>query len=304
MGAIGLALISYNSAMVTARGFAAKNRYDIDSNREFIALGVADIGAGLLRGFAISGADSRTAMNDSMGGKSQVTGLVAAAVLALALLFFTAPLGQLPMVVLSAVLIKAATGLFDLKGLVTLRRVSPQEFRLCVVTLLGVITVGVLPGVVIAIGMALLQLLVRASSPHDAVLGRIPGTAIYHDLTTNPEAETFPGLVIYRFDGPLLFFNSDHFKMRVRALVGASREPVRHFVLDAETMPQVDTTGAAILEQVRDELEARGITVAVAAAKGPVRDLFERAGLTARFGPARMFPTVESAVEALSKTTP
>ena len=304
VGAVGLALISYNSAMVTARGFAAKNRYDIDPNREFIALGVANIGAGVLQGFAVSGADSRTAVNDSMGGKSQLTGLVAAAVLALTLLFLTKPLGWLPMAVLSAVLIKAAMGLFDLRGLATLRRVSPQEFRLCLVTLLGVITVGVLPGVLVAVGVAIVQLLMRASRPHDAVLGRIPGTNDYRDTATYPEAESFPGLVIYRFDSSLVFFNADHFKARVRALVRQAPAPLRHFLLDAETMPLLDTTGAASLDQVCGDLKNEGIAMAVAAAKSQVRGMLDRTGLAGRIGPDRMFPTVAAAVEALSKVTP
>ena len=304
MGAVGLALILYNSAMVTARGFAAKNRYDIDPNREFIALGVANIGAGVLQGFAVSGADSRTAVNDSVGGKSQVTGLVAAAVLALTLLFLTGPLGWLPMAVLSAVLIKAAMGLFDLHGLATLRRVSRQEFRLCLITLLGVITVGVLPGVVVAVGVAIVQLLIRASRPHDAVLGRIPGTDVFRDTAAHPEAKSFPGLVIYRFDASLVFFNADHFKARVRTVVREAPTPVRVFLLDAETMPFLDTTGAASLDQVCGDLEAKGIAVAVAAAKSPVRSMLDRTGLAERIGPDRMFPTVASAVEALTRATP
>ena len=138
LGAVGLALISFNSAMVTARSFAVKNRYEIDSNQEFIALGAADIGAGLLQGFAVSGADSRTAVNDSVGGKSQVTGLVAAGLLVLVLLFLTGPLALLSITVLPAVLINAALGLFDLQSLSRLRQVSPQEFRLSMITLLGV----------------------------------------------------------------------------------------------------------------------------------------------------------------------
>jgi high affinity sulfate transporter 1 len=304
MGAVGLALISYNSAMVTARGFAAKNRYDIDPNREFIALGVANIGAGLLQGFAVSGADSRTAVNDSMGGKSQVTGLVAAAVLALTLLFFTKPLAWLPMAVLSAVLIKAAMGLFDLPGLATLRRVSPPEFRLCLITLFGVITVGVLPGVVIAVGLAIAQLLVRASRPHDAVLGRIPGTNIYREAATSPGAESFPGFVIYRFDASLVFFNADRFKARVRTVVREAQAPVRHFLLDAGTMPLLDTTGAAILDQVRGDLENEGIGMAIAEAKSQVRGMLDRTGLAGKIGPDRMFATVNAAVEALSKPAP
>jgi high affinity sulfate transporter 1 len=303
LGAVGLALISYNSAMVTARGFAAKNRYDIDPNREFVALGVANIGAGVLQGFAVSGADSRTAVNDASGGKSQVTGLVAAAVLALTLMFLTEPLGWLPMAVLSAVLIKAAMGLFDLRGQANLRRASPQEFRLCLITLLGVITVGVLPGVVVAVGLAMVQVLARASRPHDAVLGRVPGTGAFADAKTHPEAESFPGLVIYRFDASLVFFNADHFKARVRTVVREVPAPVRYFLLDAETMPYLDTTGAASLEQVCGDLEAEGIAMAVAAAKGPIRTMLERTGLAGRFGPERMFPTVAAAAEALTGAT-
>ena len=304
VGAVGLALISYNSAMVTARGFAAKNRYDIDPNREFIALGVANIGAGLLQGFAVSGADSRTAVNDAMGGKTQVTSLVAAAVLALTLLFLTGPLGVLPLAVLSAVLIKAALGLFDLRALVTLRRASCQEFRLCLITLFGVITVGVMPGVVVAVGVAIVQLLMKASKPYDAVLGRLPGTNEFRDRAPHPDAEALPGLALYRFGSSLVFFNADHFKERVRSVVRETPAPVRAFVLDAGTMPYLDTTGAAVLDQVRVELETQGIALAVAAAKSPVRAMLERTGLAARFGPDRMYPSIPAAVEALGAATP
>ena len=298
IGAAGLALISFNSAMVTARSFAVKNRYEIDSNQEFIALGVADIGAGLLQGFAVSGADSRTAVNDSVGGKSQVTGLVAAGLLILVLLFFTAPLALLPITVLAAVLINAAIGLFDLQSLIRLRRVSSQEFRLALVTLLGVITVGVLPGVLVAVTLALLQLLARASHPHDAVLGRVSTTGAFRDIKSHPGAEAFPGLVIYRFDASLLFFNADHFKSQVRSNVTQAQTGVRYFLLDAETMPLVDTTGAASLDELRAELDERGIVFAIAAAKAPVRAMLDRTGLTQRIGAARLFPTVESAVAA------
>ena len=302
MGAMGLALISYNSAMVTARGFAAKNRYDINPNQEFIALGVANIGAGALQGFAVSGADSRTAVNDSVGGKTQLVGLVMAALLALTLLFFTRPLGLLPMAVLSAVLVKAALGLFDLRGMLDLRRVSPQEFRLSLFTFLGVITLGVLPGVVLAVGAAIVQLLIKGSVPHDAVLGRMPGTRVYADAATNPQAESFAGMVIYRLDAALVFFNADHFKSRARAVVQQAAQPVRYFVLDAETMPYMDTTGAASLDQVRVELKTRGIVMAIAAAKGPVRDMLGRTGLAGQVGAHRLFASVDDAVEAFTNT--
>ncbi len=299
LGAVGLALISFNSAMVTARSFAVKNRYEIDSNQEFIALGVADIGAGILQGFAVSGADSRTAVNDAVGGKSQVTGLVAAGLLLLVLLFLTVPLSSLPIAVLAAVLIHAALGLFDLPSLVALRRISPQEFRLSILTLLGVITVGVLPGVLVAVGMAILQLVAKASHPHDAILGRIPGTDGFHDIMSRPEAETFPGLLIFRFDSALVFFNSDHFKSRVRTVVKEAKGEVRCFVLDAGSMPLMDSTGAAVLGEVCSELAEKGVGFAIAGAKEPLAYMLEKTGLKEQIGSDRLFPTLESAVARL-----
>jgi high affinity sulfate transporter 1 len=300
LGALGLALISYNSAMVTARGFALKNRYDIDSNQEFIALGVADIGAGLLQGFAISGADSRTAVNDSVGGKSQLTGVVAAVLIVAVLLFFTGPLALLPVTVLAAVLINSALGLFDVQNLLWLRRVSPQEFRLSVVTLLGVITVGVLPGVVVAVGLAIVQLLARASHAHDAELGRLPGIDGYRNISGHPNAVTIPGVILYRFDASVLFFNADYFKARVRAIVDAAQPKPRWLVLDAGTIAYIDITGAAVLKEVFEELTSAGVEVAMAEIKGPVRAMLERTGLSQQLGTDRMFPTLESAVEAIT----
>ena len=302
-GAVGLALISFNSAMVTARGFAVKNGYDIDANQEFIALGVADIGAGLLQGFAISGADSRTAVSDSVGGKSQVTGLVAAALLVVTLLFLTVPLAALPIAVLSAVLVNAALGLFDLPGLARLRHISPQEFRLSLLTLLGVITVGVLPGVVVAVGVAILQLVAKASRPHDAVLGRIPGVDGFHDIAGRPEAETVPGLVIFRYDSALLFFNADRFKARVRTVVAETTPGVRQLILDVETMPGMDSTGAAVLGELCRELAGRGVTVAIAGARQPLREMLRKTGLDVEVGPDRLFPTVDAAVRAMTSST-
>jgi len=298
-GALGLALISFNSAMVTARGFAVKNRYELDSNQEFVALGVADIGAGMLQGFAVSGADSRTAVNDSVGGKSQVTGLVAAGLLVVTLLFLTTPLASLPIAVLSAVLVNAAIGLFDLPSLARLRRINPQEFRLSIITLLGVITVGVLPGVLVAVGVAILQLVAKASHPHDAILGRIPGIDGYHDITGRPGAETFPELLIFRFDSALVFFNSDYFKSRVRTVVKEAEAGMRCFVLDAEAMPGIDSTGAAALDEVINELGEKGIVFVIAGAKAPLRDMLDKTGLKQQLGADRLFQTLESAVARL-----
>jgi len=301
-GAVGLALISFNSAMVTARSFAVKNRYEIDSNQEFIALGVADLGAGLSQGFAISGADSRTAVNDSVGGKTQITGLVAAAVLIVVLLFFTEPLSLLPVTVLAAVLINAALSLFDLQSLLRLRRISHQEFRLSLVASLGVITVGVLPGVLIAVGLAIIQLLARASRPNDAVLGQIPGADGFYDVHSRPDAETLPGLIIYRFDSSLVFFNADYLKTRIRTVVAEAKTKPRWFIVDGESMPWIDTTGAAILDEVRNDLAEENISLAIARPKRALRFMLDKTGLKEQIGRGMVFPTLGAAVEAFKKT--
>jgi high affinity sulfate transporter 1 len=298
-GAAGLALISFNSAMVTARGFAVKNGYDIDPDQEFIALGVANVGASVLQGFAVSGADSRTAINDSVGGKTQVTSLVTAAVLVAVLLFLTRPLALLPIPVLAAVLISAGVGLFDLDSLWRLRRVSRPEFRLSVVATLGVVSVGVLPGVVIAVLLAIIQLLARASRPHDAVLGRVPGLDGYTDIHGQENAETVPEVFIYRFDSALVFFNADYFKQRVRTVVAGAAPETRWFLLDADAMSLVDSTGAAVLEEVRSELAARGIQFTLARIRPAPRAILQRTGFD-----VRVFPSIRSAVAALLEPSP
>ena len=301
-GAVGLALISFNSAMVTARGFAVKNRYEIEPNQEFVALGVADIGAGLLQGFAISGADSRTAVNDAVGGKSQVTGLVAAVLLVLTLLFLTAPLALLPIPVLAAILISSALGLFDIPSLRTLYAYSPQEFWLAMLTLLGVITVGVLPGVVVAVLIALMQLLAKASRPHDAVLGRMPGVDGYHNLEHYPEARSLPGLVIFRWGAALVFFNADRFKSRVRSIVGGPGSRVQVVIIDAESMPGLDSTGAATLGELHAELRDRGIVLAVSGAHGLTRMMLERTKLREQIGGDLCVPTIDTALSRVRQS--
>ncbi|GFE70515.1 Sulfate permease, MFS superfamily [Chroococcus sp. FPU101] len=297
LGAVGLAFVSFNSAMVTAQSFAMKNRYEIDSNQELIALGISDLAAGLSQGFAVSGTDSRTAVNDSVGGKTQLTGIAAAIFMILVLLFLTAPLAYLPITALSALLISAVLGLFDLQSLKRLYRISIPEFRLSILTMIGVMTIGVLKGILIAIGLAIIHLVHKASRPHDAVLGQIQGVDGFHDIEEEANAQTISGLVIYRFDSSLLFFNADFFKARVRSVV-AQTANIDWFVLDAEFMAGIDTTAAAKLEDLCHELAEKGITLVVARAKSPLYRMLKRNGLTEIMGQERFFPTIGSAVSA------
>jgi high affinity sulfate transporter 1 len=297
LGACGLVLVSFCSMMTTARGFAAKNGYAIDTNRDMIALGACDIASGLSRGFVVSGADSRTAVADSAGGKTQVTGLVAAAAMTVVLLWLTRPLAYLPSTALAAILISSALGLFDVGSLRRYYHVSPAELRHSIVATLGVMTVGVLPGVLIAVGLALLRLLRLASHPRDAILGVVDGKdGVYG--AEGDGARTIPGLVIYRFDASVVFFNADYFKERVLAVVNGAETPPRWVLFDAESTSTLDVTGAAALEALRGELSARGIVLAIARAKGRFQTMVERTGIAERLGRAHLFPTVHAGVQA------
>ena len=304
MGALGIALLSYCSAMLTARGFAARNHYDIDANREFIALGAANIAAGLSQGFVISGADSRTAVNDAVGGKSRLTGLFAAAATAVAVLFLTGPLRYIPTPALAAVLIMAGIGLIDLAALRRLRALAPFEFRLSIAATLGVLLIGVLPGIVIAVALAMIKILSVASRPADALLGAVPGIEGYHDVAAHPDATTVPGLIIYRFDASPLFFNADYFKQRVRAAVRSAPVKPRWFLYSAEAANLMDVTGSEAVEQIRAELAAQGIVFAVARGRALFERMFVRSGLAERIGADHIFPSVRSGVQAYLAATP
>jgi len=296
--AAGIALISFCSTMVTAKGFAVRNGYEVDANREFIALGIANVASGLSSGFVIAGADSRTAINDLSGGRSQLSGVLAAIVMALVLMLLTAPLAYIPYASLGAVLILAGASLFDLQVLKRIWSVSRVEFALSVLATLGVATIGVLPGIVLTIVLSLMLLLSRASRPHDAILGRIPGQEGLTDISEDSQAQTISGLVIYRFDASLLFFNADYFKSRVREVTGQTNEALHFFIFDMESVNGIDVTGLDALEDTRSELAARGIAFAVARVKAEVRDAMVRSGSWARIGAPNVHPSVRSAVRA------
>ena len=200
----------------------------------------------------------------------------------------------MPTAVLSAGLVNAALGLFDIRGLARLHGISRKEFNLSIIALLGVVTAGVLPGVLFAVGVALFQLLVRSSCPNDAVLGRVPGMDGYHDIRAYPGAETIPGMVIFRFDAALVFFNADRFESRVLAV--AKAEQAHCFIMDAETIPTIDSTGAEAMAEVCTALASQGVAFALAEAKRPIRQMAERMGLLEQIAGGRSFPTLDEAV--------
>ena len=296
-GGAGLALVSFTSGMVTARSFAARNRYEIDVDRELIALGACNIAASLSQGFAVTGADSRTAVADVTGGKSQVTGLVAAATIALVLLFLTGPLQYLPNSALGAVLISAGIGLFDWPALVRFYRIRDGEFLVCMAAMLGVVSLGALPGIGLSIGLAMLVLLIRASRPGDAILGRVGGLQGFHDLERHEGATAVPGLVLYRFTASLVFFNAPYFRRRVLSVVTVN-PAATWLVVDASPIAHLDSTGADTLVSLAEDLSARGVKIVLAGVAPQVRRMLERSGALDRLGVDVLSPSLRAAVEA------
>lgn len=295
--ALGIAIVSFCSAMLTARSFAARHGYAIDANHEMMALGVANIGAGISQGFVISGADSRTAVNDMVGGQSQMVGVVAALVIGIALLLFSGPLGWIPMPALGAVLLMAGWGLIDFAALKGFWRLSRFEFGLCLLTTVGVLSVGVLPGIFVAIILALLRLLYLTYRPSDAVLGWVHGIDGQVELNRYPQAHTLPGLVIYRFDAPLLFFNADYFKERLLQVTSEAKAP-RAVLLNAEGMLNLDVTGMSTLREVQETLAAQDIHLALARVPELTLGMLRRSGQLGELKPPLLFSSVRAGVNA------
>ncbi len=298
-----LVLVSFTSGILTAKSFARRNRYDINPDQEMVAFGAANFASGLASGYPVTGADSRTAVGNAMGGKSQMMGIFAALTMLLVLFFLTDPLALVPDAALAAVIIVAAYGLLDIGALRELYTMSYREFVLSVGTTIGALVFGVLPGVIVAVGLSLVWLLMVTSRPSDAVLGRVEGMKGFHSVEDFPEATTVPGLLIYRFDSDLVFFNADYFRDRLRKAVAESKTPVEWVVVDASPVNVVDATAINKIDDLREELAARGIELRFARTKGGLRRFFRREWAKA-FTEARaaiVFPTLRSAVKAFNK---
>jgi high affinity sulfate transporter 1 len=295
--ATGIALVSFADTSVLSRAFAARTGHRVDANRELVGLGLANLAAGLVQGFPVSGSASRTPVAVSAGARTQLTGLVGAAVIVALLVAGPGLVRAVPASALAAVVLAAALGIFDLAAFRTFLRVRRSDFVLALAAFVAVAALGVLRGVAVAVALSLLDVVRRVWRPHDAVLGRVPGVKGYHDVTRHPEARQVPGLLLFRWDAPLFFANADTFRARVLACVAAAPEPVRWVVVAAEPITDVDTTAAEALEELDAELTARGVELAFAELKGPVKDRLRRYGLAERIGRAFFFPTLGVAVK-------
>jgi high affinity sulfate transporter 1 len=300
--AAGMALVLFTSGMLTARSFAARGGYEIDVDQEFAAFGFANIASALSQGFAVTGADSRTAMAQSSGGRTQVTGLVAAATIAIVLLFLTSPLQYVPVAALGAVLIVAAFSLFDTKTLREIWKVDKGEVVLSIITTLGVVAVGAINAILLAVGLALVKFVHMTARPGDEVLGKVEGLSGFHSIERHPGAETFPGLVMYRFGSPITFFNSAYFKERVLAVVDAAMPGVRWVVIDLIPISHVDVTGVYAVRDLRVALKTRGVTLILAGRKTEYLNWLRECGLYREEDEQVFFPTMRQAFRAFQSS--
>jgi sulfate permease, SulP family len=296
--AAGIAIVAFNDNVLTARAFAVRHGQDIDANAELRALGVCNAGAGLMQGFPVSSSGSRTALADAVGGRTQVYSLVTLVFVVAVMLFGRGVLAVFPTAALGALVVYAALRLIDVPEFNRLARFRRSEVLLALATTAAVLVFGVLYGVLVAIGLSILELLRRMARAHDGVLGFVPGVAGMHDVDDYPEADLVPGLLVYRYDAPLFFANAEDFRERAMAAVGDYPGRVEWFLLNAEANVEVDLTALDAVNQLRTELERRGITFAMARVKQELRDSLRAAGLLDKIGDDRIFPTLPTAVEA------
>jgi len=296
--ALGVAFVGFTDNILTARAFESRQDKPIDAKQELLALGAANLGSSLLHGFPVSSSGSRTAIGDAVGARTQLASLVTV-LGTLAAIFFARPvLAAFPMAALGAVVVYAAVRLVDVGEFIRFFRFRRSEFLLAAGTTVAVLLVGVLNGVLVAVGLSVLDLLRRVARPHDAIEGYVPGLAGMHDVDDYPSAEPVPGLLVYRYDSPLFFANAEDFHRRASAAVERSAQPVEWFVLNTEAIVEIDITSVDVLETLCDELEERGIVVALARIKQDLRESLAPTGLLERIGEDHIFPTLPTAVEA------
>jgi sulfate permease, SulP family len=296
--AAGVAIVAFNDNVLTARTFAVRHGQDIDANAELRALGVCNVGAGLTQGFPVSSSGSRTALADAVGGRTQLYSLVALVFVLVVMLFGRGVLATFPSAALGALVVYAALRLIDVSEFKRLARFRRREVFLALATTAAVLVFGVLYGVLVAIGLSILELLQRMARAHDGVLGFVPGVAGMHDVDDYPEADLVPGLLVYRYDAPLFFANAENFRERAMAAVRDYPGRVEWFLLNAEANVEVDLTALDALDQLRTELERRGIVFAMARVKQDLRDPLRAAGLLDKIGEDHIFPTLPTAVDA------
>jgi len=296
IGGCAVALVSFADTSVLSRVYAARTDVKVDPNQEMVGLGAANLAAGFFQGFPISSSSSRTPVAEAAGARTQLTGVVGAAAVALLLLVAPNLLRHLPAAALAAVVIASAIALIEVADLRRIFRIQRWEFWLSIVCFVGVAVLGAIPGIGLAIAIAVIEFLWDGWRPHSAVLGRVEGVKGYHDIKRYPNARLIPGLVLFRWDAPLFFANAELFKERVLEAAASAPAPIRWVVVAAEPVTSVDVTAADTLEELDKALHQTGIELCFAELKDPVKDKLKRFGVFAQIGEGFFFPTVGSAV--------
>ncbi|MGY3959649.1 SulP family inorganic anion transporter [Aeromonas popoffii] len=277
--ALNLAMVSFVSMMLTARSFAAKNGYEIDADKEFRALGLANLAAAASQGFAISGAGSRTAVNDANGGKSQLVSIIAAAAIALVTFYLTAPLQYIPTAALGVVLVMASLSLTDFRGLWALRYSDRAAFWLALISFVSVLAMGVIPGITLAVLLGLFQFLRNVMRPTDQLLG-MDDKGVVRTLRDNEQVKAIPGILVYRFNSPLTYFNAPYFKRRVLALLVQDPHNPKCLVVDAvASFTHQDISVMSMIGELHKDLKRRGIKMVMAGRHGQMSQWLKQAGI-------------------------
>jgi high affinity sulfate transporter 1 len=300
-GAAGIVLIMYAEALAAARTFASKNKYDVDANQELAALGAANVASGLFQGIVVGGGMSGTAANAAGGARTQVSTIVTSLLTFLSLAFLMPLFHDLPEAVLAAIVIHAVAHLADVKELRRFASLRTGSIWAALTALVGVLAFGILKGLVLAVCLTLAALMKKLSTPHESVLGRLPGTQTFVDVARYPEAELIPGLLIFRPNGMLFFANANRVVNHLKDLVRSSKEPLKAVLLNFEAVAETDITSLDLLEQLRADFAAAGVRLCLARVSDPVLDLFRRSGFSDRLGTGSLFRGVDAAVEDYRK---
>jgi len=301
--AAGIALVSFSSLMPPARSFATKNGYEINGDRELSALGVANLASAFSQGFAVSAADSRTAVGDAAGSKTQVTGLVAALAIATVLLFFTGPMRFVPTAALGAVLIKAALSLIDVRSLATLLRIDWREFAISLLATIGVVAVGAIQAILVVVVLSIVRFVQVVSRPRVEVLGKVEDFDGFHAIERHTAASTIPGMLLFRFNAPIVFFNAPFFKEKALAAATGAGPGLKWFVMDMIPVTVIDATGLFAVREVVAALRDRGVQF-IEAGRMTERQLWyndRKLGLGEEN--TKRFPNIEAAVDSYREET-
>ncbi len=296
-GALGIVLVAYAESLAVASSYASKYKYKVDSNQELIALGWSNIGAGMSQGFVVNGSLSRTAAADSASQKTQMAALINGVFVIITVLALTALFHDLPEAVLGAIVIHAVWHLIDFKKLYKMYKVSQPDFAVAMICMLGVLTVDILAGLMIAVAVSLLVLIFKASRPGIPVLGKDSEENVYRGIERHPESETYPGLIIFRLDAALFFANASYFRDTIREQRVIADPPARAILVDAEAITDLDLTAAAMLKELTSELAAEGVELLFAVVHQKVREMMERTGIEDAIGADHICPAGQDGVD-------